>query len=35
MPADPLADVVSGHYGKWVYPEPIVNRAGVVLGLRS
>jgi SAM-dependent methyltransferase len=23
MPADPLADVVSGQYEKWVYPEPI------------
>jgi SAM-dependent methyltransferase len=23
MPADPLADVVSGQYEKWVYPDPI------------
>jgi SAM-dependent methyltransferase len=23
MPTDPLADVVSGQYEKWVYPEPI------------
>jgi len=23
MTADPLADVVSGHYERWVYPEPI------------
>ena len=25
MPANPLADVVSGQYEKWVYPEPIVD----------
>ncbi|MFM8986029.1 MAG: hypothetical protein ACKONH_08235, partial [Planctomycetia bacterium] len=28
MAADPLADVVSGQYRKWAYPEPIVDLPG-------
>jgi SAM-dependent methyltransferase len=32
MPANPLADVVSGQYRKWVYPEPIVDLAAWLTG---
>ena len=32
MPANPLADVVSGQYQKWVYPEPIVDLPGWLAG---
>jgi len=32
MAADPLADVVSGQYRKWVYPEPIVDLPGWLTG---
>ena len=32
MAADPLADVVSGQYRKWVYPEPIVDLPGWLAG---
>jgi SAM-dependent methyltransferase len=32
MAADPLADVVSGQYAKWVYPEPIVDLPGWLAG---
>jgi SAM-dependent methyltransferase len=32
MTADPLADVVSGQYQKWVYPEPIVDLPGWLAG---
>ena len=32
MTADPLADVVSGQYRKWVYPDPIVDLPGWLAG---
>lgn len=32
MTTDPLADVVSGQYRKWVYPEPIVDLPGWLAG---
>ncbi|MFM8704952.1 MAG: class I SAM-dependent methyltransferase, partial [Planctomycetia bacterium] len=32
MSANPLADVVSGQYRKWVYPEPIVDLPGWLAG---
>jgi hypothetical protein len=32
MTADPLADVVSGQYRKWVYPDPIVDPPGWLAG---
>ena len=32
MTADPLADIVSGQYQKWVYPEPIVDLPGWLAG---
>lgn len=32
MATDPLADVVSGQYRKWVYPEPIVDLPGWLTG---
>ena len=32
MPTDPRADVVSGQYEKWVYPEPIIDLPGWLAG---
>ena len=32
MTANPLADVVSGQYRKWVYPDPIVDLPGWLAG---